>query len=96
MSCSLAGRVDRLLELVGEGSPGHGPIHLLSALLAALHGVEASLLASDSLRRLRSSVYRVVWSRRQPLASVGAELRLMDGPTVLERVVRLILLYQCI
>ena len=46
-------------------------------LLAALHGVEASLLASDSLRRLRSFVYRVdlvsssalgqCWCRAQPL-----------------------------
>ena len=50
-------------------------------LPAALHGVEASLLASESLRRLRSSIHRVVWSRRQPLASVGAVLTLMDGPT---------------
>ena len=25
------GRVYRLLEMVGEGGPGHGPIHLLSA-----------------------------------------------------------------
>ena len=40
-------------------------------LPAALHGIEASLLASDSLRKLRSSIHRVVWSRRQPLASVG-------------------------
>ena len=46
-------------------------------LPAALHGIEASLLASDSLRRLR----RVVWSRRQPWASVGAVLRLLGGPT---------------
>ena len=50
-------------------------------LPAALHGIEASLLASDSLRRLRSAVRRVVWSRRQPLASVGAVLSLLDGPT---------------
>ena len=50
-------------------------------LPAALHGVETSLLASDSLRRLRSSVYRVVWSRRHPLASVGSVLSLLDGPT---------------
>ena len=50
-------------------------------LPAALHGVEASLLASDSLRKLRLSIYRVVWSRRQPLASVGAVLSLLDGPT---------------
>ena len=47
---------------------------------AALHGVEASLLASDSLRKLRSSIHRVVWSRRQPLANVGAVLALLDGP----------------
>ena len=48
-------------------------------LLAALHGIEASLLASGSLRKLRSAVCRVVWSRRQPLASVGAVLSLLDG-----------------
>ena len=47
---------------------------------AALHGIEASLLASDSLRKLRSAVCRVVWSRRQPLASVGVVLSLLDGP----------------
>ena len=41
---------------------------------------EASLMASDSLRKLRSSIHRVVWSRRQPLASVGAVLSLLDGP----------------
>ena len=50
-------------------------------LPAALHGIEASLLASDSLRRLRSAVRRVVWSRRQPFAGVGAVLCLLDGPT---------------
>ena len=51
-------------------------------LPAALHGIEASLLASESLRKLRSSIRRVVWSRRQPMASVGAVLSLLDGPTV--------------
>ena len=50
-------------------------------LLAALHGIEASLLASDGLRKLRSSSLKVVWSRRQPLASVGEVLSLSDGPT---------------
>ena len=50
-------------------------------LPAALHGIEASLLASDSLRKLCSSIHRVVWSRRQPLASIGAVLSLLDGPT---------------
>ena len=49
-------------------------------LAAALHGIKASLLASDSLRKLRSSIHRVVWSRRQPLASIGAVLSLLDGP----------------
>ena len=38
------------------------------------------LPASGSLRRLRSSIHRVVWSRRQPLANVGAVLGLLDGP----------------
>ena len=50
-------------------------------LPAALHGVEASLLALDSLRKLCLSVCRVVWLRRQPLASVSAVLSLLDGPT---------------
>ena len=50
-------------------------------LPTALHGIESSLLASDSLRKLRSSICRVVWSRRQPTVSVGAVLSLLDGPT---------------
>ena len=50
-------------------------------LPAVLHGIQASLFASDSLRKLRSSMLRVVWSRRQPLACVGAVLSLLDGPT---------------
>ena len=33
---------------------------------AVLHGIEASLLASDGLRKLQSSIHRVVWSRPQP------------------------------
>ena len=61
----------------------HGRVHVVRSMYlpAALHGIEASLLASDSLRKLRSSIHRVVWSRRQPLASVGAVLSLLDGPT---------------
>ena len=61
----------------------HGRVRVVRTMYhpAALHGIEASLLASDSLRKLRSSVHRVVWSRRQPLASVGAVLILLDGPT---------------
>ena len=61
----------------------HGRVRVVRSMYlpAALHGVEASLLASGSLRKLRSSFCRVVWSRRQPLASVGAVLSLLDGPT---------------
>ena len=60
----------------------HGRVRVVRSMYlpAALHGIEASLLASGSLRNLRSAVCRVVWSRRQPLASVGAVLGLLDGP----------------
>ena len=45
----------------------------LCILPAVLHGIEASLLASGSLRKLRSSVSQgLIWSRRQLLASVVA------------------------
>ena len=58
---------------------------LIFALPLDFHGrfrvVRSMYLASDSLRKLRSSIHRVVWSRRQPLASVGAVLSLLDGPT---------------
>ena len=50
-------------------------------LFVVLHGIEASLLASDSLRKLRSFIHRVVWSRRQSLVNVGAVLSLLDGST---------------
>ena len=33
---SQVGRSYRLLEMVGEGCPGHGPIHLLSASAAEI------------------------------------------------------------
>ena len=50
----------------------HGRVRVVRSMYlpAALHGIEASFLASESLRRLRSAVRRVVWSRRQPSASV--------------------------
>ena len=61
----------------------HGRVRVVRSMYlpAALHGIEASLLASDSLQKLRSSIHWVVWSRRQPLPSVGAVLSLLDGPT---------------
>ena len=159
---SQVGRAYRLLEMVSEGCPGHGPIHLLvssaaeigfrwehlalawsrpglpllsnlagpiqhfrAAILDAWRNKAAADLCSregfrggpllrsilvgcvwngfllsrvkgqpvprrfcgspDSdghlLRKLRSAVCRVVWSRRQPFASVGAVLNLVDGPS---------------
>ena len=61
----------------------HGRVRVVWSMFlpAALHGVEDSLLASDSLLKLRSSICRVVWSRRQPLAGIVAVLSLLDGPT---------------
>ena len=61
----------------------YGRVRVVRSLYlpAALHGNEASLLASDSLRKLRSSICSGVWSRRQPLTNVGAVLSLLDGPT---------------
>ena len=70
----------------------HGRIRMVRSfyLPVALHGIEASLLASDSLRKLRSSIHKVVWSRRQPLASVGAIVSLLDGPTGCDPVFRVV------
>ena len=84
-SSTLAARVrlviSRLDLIFALSLDFHGRIRVVRSLYlpAALHGIEASLLASDSLRKLQSSIHRVVWSRRQPLASVGAVLSLMDG-----------------
>ena len=86
-SSTLAARVllviSRLVLIFALLLDFHGRIRVVRSmyLLAALHGIEASLLTSDSLRKLRSSIHRVVWSRRQPLARVGALLTLLDGPT---------------
>ena len=35
----------------------------------ALHGVEASFFADTGLRKLRTAIFKVVWSDRQPLAN---------------------------
>ena len=61
----------------------YGRVRVVRSLYlpAALHGIEASLLASESLRKLRAAVRRAVWSRRQPFANVGAVLSLLDGPS---------------
>ena len=86
-SSTLAGRVRlviaRLVLIFALPLDFHGRIRIVRSMFipAALHGIEASLLASDSLRKLRSAVCRVVWSRRQPFASVGAVLSLLDSPS---------------
>ena len=85
-SSTLAARVrlviSRLVLIFALPLDFHGRVRVVKSLYlpAALHGIEASLLASDSLRKLQSSIHWVVWSRRQPLANVGAVLNLLDGP----------------
>ena len=87
-SSTLAARVrvvsSRLVLIFALPFDFHGRVRVVRSMYlpAALHGIEDSLLASDSLRKLRSSIHRVVWSRRQPLAGIGAVLSLLDGPTV--------------
>ena len=71
-SATLASRVRlivaRLVLIFALLLDFHGRVRVVRSMYlpAALHGIEASLLASDSLRRLRSSIHRVVWSRCQP------------------------------
>ena len=86
-STTLAARVrlviSRLVLIFALPLDFHGRVRVVRSMYspAALHGIEASLLSSDSLRNLRSSIHKVVWSRRQPLACVGAVLSLSHGPT---------------
>ena len=86
-SSTLAARVrsviSRLVLIFVLPLDFHGRVRVVRSMYLppALHGIEASLLASDSLRKLRSAVRRVVWSRRPPVADVGAVLSLLDGPT---------------
>ena len=86
-SSTLAARfrlvISRLILIFALPLDFHGRVRVVRSMYlpAALHGIEASLLASESLRKLRSSIHRVVWSRRHPLAGVGAVLGLMDGLT---------------
>ena len=47
----------------------------------ALHGIEASFLADTGLRRLRTAIFRAVWSGRHPLAHTGAVVSLLAGPS---------------
>ena len=75
--------ISRLVLIFALPLDFHGRVRVVRSMYlpAALHGFEASLLPSDSLRKLRSTICSVVWSRRQALANVGAVLSLLDGPT---------------
>ena len=65
-SVTLASRVRfvlaRLVFIFAVPLDFHGGVRVVRSMYlpAALHGIEASLLASDSLRKLRSSIHRVV------------------------------------
>ena len=86
-SSTLAARVhlviSRLVLIFALPLDFHGRVRVVRSMYlpAALHGIEASFLPSDSLRKLRAAIRRVVWSRRQPFANIGAVLSLLDGPT---------------
>ena len=49
-------------------------------LLGALHAIEGSRISFSLLQRLRTAFVSAVWSKKMPLAHVGAVLCLLDGP----------------
>ena len=83
---TLAGRVVGLLAavLVVMALPldfaGKPRILKTKFLPGALHAVEGARISALLLHRLRSAFASAVWSRRMPLAHVGAVLSLLDGP----------------
>ena len=83
-SSTLAARVrfvlSRLVLIFALPLDFHGRVRVVRSMYlpAALHGTEASLLASESLRKLPSSICSVVWSRRKLMDNVGAVLSLLD------------------
>ena len=46
----------------------------------ALHAIEVSRISFALLQRLRTAFVSAAWSRKMPLAHVGAVLSLLDGP----------------
>ena len=85
-SSTLASRVrlviSRLVLVSALPLDFHGRLRVLRSMFipGALHGIEASFLADTSLRKLRAAFLGAPWSRRQPFASIGAVLSLLDGP----------------
>ena len=49
-------------------------------LPGALHAIEASGISSSLMQKLRTAFVSAVWSKKMPLAHVGAVLSLLDGP----------------
>ena len=49
-------------------------------LPGALHSIEASRISFSLLQRLRTAFDSAVWSKKMPLAHIGAILSLLDGP----------------
>ena len=45
----------------------------------ALHAVEASGISFSLLQKLRTAFVSAIWSKKMPLAHVGAVLSLLDG-----------------
>ena len=85
-SATLSGRVLGLLAavLVVMALPLDfvGKLRILRTkfLPGALHAIEGSRISFALLQRLRSAFVSAAWSRKMPLAHVGAVLSLLDGP----------------
>ena len=74
--------ISRLALIIVLPLDFHGRVQFAKnvSIPCALHGVEASLLSKGCFLRLRAAILRAVWSRRQPLASAGSVLGMLDGP----------------
>ena len=83
---TLAGRVLRLLAAVlvvmalPLGFAGKLRVLRTKFLLGALHAIEGSRISFALLQRLRTAFVSAAWSRKMPLAHVGAVVSLLDGP----------------
>ena len=77
--CLVISRLDLIFALPLDF---HGRVRIVRAMFipCALHGIEASYLSEGGFLKFRAAVMRVVWSRKQPLASSGAVLGFLDGP----------------
>ena len=82
LACGVRLVISRLVLIFVLPLDFHGRLQVIRSMFVpgALHGIEASLLAMSSLLKLRSSIRRVIWSRRPPLANGGAVQSLLDGP----------------